>query len=218
MGKFPSPLFFVKGDKGDKIMADKFYLVKNRSASRVHYSVPELGIKSRDFMPGETKRISKAELEGLSYLPGGLKLIRNYLLITDEEARAEFIGHVEPEYNMTESDVKNLILYGSLDEWLDCLDFAPAGVIDLIKTLSIELPLTDTVKMAEFKKKKGVDLARMIRAKQEEEAEIAAAQAQQSQAPQRRVQPQQAPVAPQAPARRTSGSKYKVVKKEAPTE
>ncbi len=197
-------------------MSNKMLKVKNRSASRVHYSVPELGVKSRDFMPGETKMISEAELQGLSYLPGGLKLIRNYLLITDPQAQQEFVGHVEPEYNMTEKEVKELILTGSRDEWLDCLDFAPAGVIDLIKTLAVEMPLTDTVKMEDFKKKKGVDLARMIRAKQEEEAEAAAAQAQQPQEPQRRVQPQQAPAGPQNPARRTSGSKYKVVKKDEP--
>jgi len=35
---------------------------------------------------------------------------------------------------------------GSLDEFLDCLDFAPEGVKDLIKTLSVELPLNDVSK------------------------------------------------------------------------
>lgn len=195
-------------------MSDKIYLVKNRSASRVHYSVPEIGVKSRDFAPGETKKIRKEELEGLSYLPGGRRLIRDFLLIQDAEIREDLIGHVEPEYNMTEKEVKELIVNGSMDEWLDCLDFAPEGVIDLIKTLSVSMPLTDTMKMEEFKKKTGTDLARMIRAKQEEDAEMAAAQAQQEQTAQRRVQPAPAPVAPQNPARRTSGSKYKVVKKD----
>ena len=199
-------------------MSDDIYLVKNRSASRVHYSVPELGIKSRDFAPGEVKNIKREELEGLSYIPGGINLIKNYLLITNPEAREEFVGKVEPEYNMTEKEVRELIINGSNDEWLDCLDFAPEGVIDLIKTLAIEIPLTDTVKMEEFKQKKGVDLARQIRAKQEEEAEMAAAQAQQDARPQRRVQPAQSVSEPSNPQRRTSGSKYKVVKKDEPTE
>lgn len=199
-------------------MSNDIFLVKNRSASRVHYSVPELGIKSRDFAPGEVKKIKREELEGLSYIPGGLNLIRNYLLITNPEAREEFVGKVEPEYNMTEKEVRELIISGSQDEWLDCLDFAPEGVIDLIKTLAIEIPLTDTVKMEQFKKKKGVDLARQIRAKQEEEAEIAAAQAQQDARPQRRVQPVQTASESSNPQRRTSGSKYKVVKKDEPTE
>lgn len=197
-------------------MTDKMFLVTNRSASRVHYAVPELGIKSRDFQPGETKKIKYAELEGLSYLPGGRELIRDYLLIQNEEARNEFVGRVEPEYNMTDKEVKELILHGSLDEWLDCLDFAPEGVIDLIKTLAVELPLTDTRKMDAFKEKKGADLARMIRAKQEEEAELAAAKQKEEEAPRRRVaQATQQPT--QTPGRRTSGSKYKVVSTGKPT-
>jgi hypothetical protein len=199
-------------------MSEDIYLVKNRSASRVHYSVPELGIKSRDFAPGEVKKIKREELEGLSYIPGGINLIRNYLLITNPQAREEFVGKVEPEYNMTEKEVRELIINGSNDEWLDCLDFAPEGVIDLIKTLAVEIPLTDTVKMEQFKQKKGVDLARQIRAKQEEEAEMAAAQAQQDARPQRRVQPAQTASESSNPQRRTSGSKYKVVKKDESTE
>ena len=192
------------------------FTVTNRSASRVHYSVPELGIKSRDFQPGETKNISYEELEGLSYLPGGKELIRDYLLIREERARNDFIGRVEPEYNMTEKEVAELILHGSQDEWLDCLDFAPEGVIDLIKTLSVSLPLTDTRKMDAFLEKKGVNLARMIQARKEEEAELAAEQAQAAQGqPQRRVKPAEPAVEAETanPARRTSGSKYKVVSK-----
>jgi len=194
-------------------MSDRKFIVTNRSASRVHYAVPELGIKSRDFQPGESKQISYAELEGLTYIPGGKELIRDYLLIKDVSARNEFVGRVEPEYNMTNAEVQELILHGTQDEWLDALDFAPEGVIDLIKALSVELPLTDTQKMEAFKQKKGTDLARMIRAKQEEEAERAAAQAKaESQpAPRRRTQSQETTTTTQTPARRTSGSKYKVV-------
>ena len=193
----------------------KIYLVTNRSASRVHYSVPELGVKSRDFQPGETKKISYDELEGLSYLPGGRELIRDYLLLQDADAREEFVGRVEPEYNMTDKEVRELILTGSLDEWLDCLDFAPEGVLDLIKALSVELPLTDTRKMDAFKKKTGADLARMIQAKREEEEEAKAAQEKEDEVPRRRVA--QAKEETTTPARRTSGSKYKVVSKGNPT-
>lgn len=196
-------------------MADKMFLVTNRSASRVHYAVPELGVKSRDFQPGETKNISYAELEGLSYIPGGKELIRDYLLIRNEQVRDEFAGKVEPEYNMTEKEVRDLILTGSQDEWLDCLDFAPEGVIDLIKTLAVDLPLTDTRKMEAFQQKKGVNLARMIQAKREEEAELAAEKANAEQnAQRRRVQPAQTETTETVnPERRTSGSKYKVVNK-----
>ena len=192
---------------------DKIFRVTNRSASRVFYAVPELGIKSRKYEPGETKRVSYAELEGLSFIPGGMELMRDYLLIQDEEAREELVGTVEPEYNMTEQQVRDLILTGSMDEWLDALDFAPEGVIDLVKNLSVQLPLTDTNKMRVFQEKKGINLERMIRARQEELAE--AEQSNQAAAEKKAAEKAVAAV----PAgRRTSGSKYKVVKKEEPKE
>lgn len=194
-------------------MASKIYLVTNRSASRVHYSVPELGVKSRDFQPGERKQISYDELLGLSYLPGGTELIRDYLKVEkldeQDEQVQQIVGRVEPEYNMDAEAVKNLIQTGSMDEWLDALDFAPEGVIDLIKTLSIELPLTDTRKMDAFKEKKKVNLANMIQVRQAEIAEERAAQAEA--ATQRRTAVD-APKAEESTGRRTTGSKYKVVK------
>ena len=194
--------------------SDKIFLVTNRSASRVFYSVPELGIKSRQYEPGETKRIKYEELEGLSFIPGGMELIRDYLLIQDEEVRNDIMGEVEPEYNMTEQQVRDLIVSGSMDEWLDALDFAPEGVIDLIKNLSVAIPLSDTNKMKAFLDKKGVNLERMIRARQEELADAEAS----DQAVVEKKAAEKAVAAVPA-GRRTSGSKYKVVsKKEEPTE
>ena len=189
-------------------------LVTNRSASRVCYSVPELGVKLRDFQPNETKRISYDELEALTYVPGGLKLMRDYLQIAEIKTRDELIGKVEPEYNMTEAQVRNLILTpGNYDEWLDCLDFAPEGVIDMIKTLAVKLPLTDTVKMQQFKEKTGVDIAKHIKIHQEELAEQAAEAAQvEPQGRQRRTRQAAAVEESTTPTRRTDGSKYKVIK------
>lgn len=187
----------------------KIFLVTNRSASRVCYAVPELGVKLRDFQPGETKKISGAELQGLMYVPGGRALLQHYLQVQNEEVRDELIGRVEPEYNMNIEQVRELITNpNNMDEWLDALDFAPEGVIDLIKTLSVSIPLTDTRKMEAFKKKKGIDLARMIQAEIESKEEDAAAA---EPVPQRRTQ--KTPAA-EPSARRTSGSKYKVVNKE----
>ena len=190
----------------------KVYLVTNRSAGRVFYSVPDLNIKSREFQPGETKRLPYEELERLSQLPGGMSLIRDYLQIKADEAREELIGKVEPEYNMTEAEVKELILHGTMDEWLDCLDFAPEGVIDLIKSLSVDLPLTDTRKMQAFKEKKNIDLERMIRSRQEERAEELAEKAK-SEATQQVKSVESNTQTATTPQRRTSGSKYKVVEK-----
>ena len=194
-------------------MAKKNYLVTNRSSGRVAYALPELGIQARQFEPGETKKLSEDELTALSYIPGGIALMREYLQVQDEEIRNDLVGHTEPEYNMSQEDVKKLILTGSQDEWLDCLDFAPEGVIDLIRNLSIELPLTDTNKMNSFKEKKGYDLARAIQVHQEELAAAAAeknnTKKTESAAPERRVKVEETTV-----SRRTTGSKYKIVNKE----
>ena len=55
-----------------------------------------------------------------------------------------------------------MLLNGSLDAFLDALDFAPIGVIDLIKTMSVQLPLTDLNKRRALKEKTGFDVDRAL--------------------------------------------------------
>ena len=186
-------------------MSDKMYIVKNRSASRVFYKIPEDNIR-REFNPGETKRISFEELEKLSYQSGGRELMANFLQIQSTEATKNLGIHTEPEYNMTEEQIIELIQTGSLDAFLDCLDFAPTGVIDLLKKFSISLPLADYDKRQALKEKTGFDvdiaLKNMMADKADENNNSSTA------AVGRRVQPEA-----EATGRRTSGSKYNVVKK-----
>ena len=46
---------------------------------------------------------------------------------------------VQPEYYLSEQQIKDLLLTGSMDAFLDCLDFAPEGVMQLVKKYAIEL-------------------------------------------------------------------------------
>ena len=115
------------------------YNVKNRSTSMVVYKIPETNLR-REFAPGETKRIPFGELEKLTYQQGGKELLENFLQIVDEAVTKDLNVHREPEYNMSENQVKDLLISGSLDAFLDALDFAPIGVIDLIKSLAVSLP------------------------------------------------------------------------------
>ena len=132
------------------------YNVKNRSAGVAVYKIPELGIR-RSFQPGEVKQISEEELEKLTYRPGGMALLTNFLQI-QSEAGLEKVGiRPQPEYHMSEQDIVNLLKNGSLDEFLDCLDFAPPGVIDLVKKLSVSLPLGDVSKRRALKEKTSFD-------------------------------------------------------------
>lgn len=133
-----------------------FYNVKNRSAGVATYKIPEIGVR-RSFQPGEVKKISAEELEKLTYRPGGMALLANFLQILDAEAIAKVGLHPQPEYHMSEQDIVKLMQTGSLDEFLDCLDFAPPGVIDLIKKLSVSLPLNDYQKKNTLKAKTGFD-------------------------------------------------------------
>lgn len=159
------------------------YNVKNRSASMVVYSIPEANIR-REFAPGETKKIEKEELDQLSYQSGGRELMLNFLQIQSAEAREALNLKIEPEYNMSEEQIVELILKGSVDAFLDCLDFAPIGVIDLIKEFAVELPMTDTRKIEALLNKTGFDLNAALANKRAEEAEDAKPEAE---TPTRRV-------------------------------
>ena len=143
-------------------MSTVMYNVKNRSAGVATYKIPELGVR-RTFSPGETKKISAEELEKLTYRPGGMALLANFLQIIEPEAIAKVGLNPQPEYNMSEQDIINLMKTGSIDEFLDCLDFAPPGVIDLIKKFSVSLPMTDFQKVNALKAKTGFDASAALK-------------------------------------------------------
>ena len=107
--------------------------------------------------------------------------------------------HVEPEYEMGEEEIKNLLLNGSLDSLLDCLDFAPTGVLDLIKKLSVDLPLNDSEKRDVIKHKLGFDIGKALENKKqsEEETEV--------------KQPKERRVKLESEKERRTAPKYKIV-------
>ena len=181
--------------------------VKNRSSSILVYNIPDDGIR-REFMPGETKRISFGELEKLTFQSGGQSLINNYLLIKEAQAIKELNVRPEQEYYLTEPQIVDLIKNGSLDAFLDCLDFAPSGVIELVKDLSIKIPLSDYEKRKALKEKIGFDVDAALKHLEEERIEEEMLNGNQSaEKKERRVKTEEASKAPQ---RRTSGN-YKVV-------
>lgn len=183
--------------------------VKNRSGSHVVYSIPELGIR-RSFAPSETKKITYEELEKLTYQPGGTALLANYLQISDVSTVNSLNMRVEPEYYMNEAQVIDLLQNGSIDAFLDALDFAPEGVIDLIKRYSLSLPLMDIQKREALKKKIGIDVTKALENMQAEKEDDEKESIDDTRAPkQRRVKQEEAPA-----GRRTAAPKYNVVSKE----
>ena len=184
------------------------YRVKNRSSSMVVYRIPELNLR-REFAPGETKVIAFGELEKLTYQSGGRELLEQFLQIGDEVVTSDLNIHREVEYDMSEGQIRELLLRGSLDAFLDALDFAPLGVIDLIKSMAVSLPLTDLNKRKALKEKTGFDVDSALRHLEEEKAEENEDRIVPS-APERRVKTDTAPT---TPGRRTN-SNYKVVNKQ----
>ena len=109
------------------------------------------------------------ELRKLSYIPGGMFLLRNNLVLDNPEAIAELLNEVEPEYYYTEEDIKTLLTTGTLAQFEDCLDFAPEGTINLVKKLSVELELNDVSKRKALLEKTGFNVTTAIEANQMDE-------------------------------------------------
>lgn len=151
--------------------------VKNRSASVSGYTIPDLNVRRR-FAPGETKDIPQSEIEKLLYQPGGAEIFYGNLQVSAEDLKALQLGSQEQEYFYNESDIKKIMISGSLDEFLDMLDFAPDGVMELIKKYAIELPMTDMNKCEALKKKTGFDAMKAlmnVRAVERDAQDVAAA-------------------------------------------
>lgn len=136
--------------------------VKNRSHSGVVYVVPDMNNLRREFSGLEEKIVTFEELRKLNGLYGGRKLLENDLVVRDKEALEELNLHVEPEYFYGKKEVDRLLQEGSMDEFLDCLDFAPQGVVDLIKSEAVVLPLNDVAKREVLLNKFDYDVNKII--------------------------------------------------------
>lgn len=180
------------------------YVVRNRSSSQVIYRIPEDGIR-REFAPGEQKKISGEELEKLTYQAGGREILANFLQIQSEKELDNLNIPVEPEYFMDETQIKELLTTGSLDAFIDALNFAPIGVIDLIKDMAVSLPLENTEKKKALKDITGFNIEKALA---NLEAEKEASQ------PVVAAKDKVKAAAPATTAGRRTNPNYKVVKKD----
>lgn len=160
--------------------------VKNRSAATVVLTIPNRHIHIT-LQPGQViNGLTYADLEDYSYQPGGERILKEYLQLNEIDIAQLDMGEPQLEYNYSEKDIENLLKPATpdnMDSFLDCLDFAPVGVIDLIKKYAVSLPLTDTRKLEAIKEKTGFDAAAAIRHIEEEKNEGA----EEAKAPTRRV-------------------------------
>lgn len=146
-------------------MIDKKTLIKvtNRDSGSVGYVIPDLNNLYRRFSAGETKTLTFEELEKLSWIPGGKRILTNYLKLDNEEAVAELLGEVQPEYYYSEDEVKILLSpEGTVEQLEDCLRYAPDGVLELIKKTAVETKLNDLAKRNAIKKILNFDVSAAI--------------------------------------------------------
>ena len=143
-------------------MENEIVIVTNRNNGYTGYQIPDTGI-SRNFAPGESKRISKEELMQLSYIEGGEYLLKNYLIVNNDKTLEELNISVQPEYYYTEEEIKELLMTGSLDQLEDTLNFAPDGVIEIIKDMAVKMELPDTRKRKMISEKTGFNIDNAIR-------------------------------------------------------
>ena len=142
-------------------MSERIVEVTNRNSGFVGYTIKDQGIW-RNFAPGETKKISLSELEALQFTPGGAYTLKNSLMIKDMDALSALNIVTEPEYFYTDKEIKELLTTGTLDQLKDCLDFAPEGVIDIIKKMAVEMELPDTQKRKAIYEKTGFSIDNAI--------------------------------------------------------
>ena len=181
--------------------------VENRSGAIVVYRIPESNYVRR-FMGKETKEIAMSELRAAIQVPGTRALIMDDLIIHSKEAVEELLPEAEPEYFYNTTDVEFLLTRGSLDQLRDALDFAPEGVVALIKDQAVNIELNDVQKREIIKENTGFDVTKAIEIKH-----ISQTKTETETKSRRASVPVQGDTEiPQAPARRTEAPKYKVVK------
>lgn len=174
--------------------------VKNRSASVVVYTIADLNVNRR-FAPGEVKEISKDEIQKLLYQKGGQALFLDDLQVSAEDMRELGFGEQEPEYYYSQEDIKRIMLTGTMDEFLDLLDFSKEGGITIVKDYAVKLPLTDMNKIEALKKVTGFDAAKAIGHSRAVEKDLNGDEVKTTETRQRRTQPK----------REDTVGKYKII-------
>ena len=183
--------------------------ITNRDNGVAGYRVADLNIFRR-FSPGETKEVPLSELKALQYTPGGEAMLRDVFVIKDQNALAALnMLDVEPEYYYSAEDVEKLLFEGSLDQLEDALNFAPEGVINLIKDIAVKKEIPDMRKRELITKMTGFGVQNAINVNHilaEDTVE------EEDNTPKRKAAPISA-ATPEAPTRKATLPKYNVVVK-----
>lgn len=137
----------------------------------------------------QTKTITAGELRSMAYVPGVLTmLLDGKLRIQNRELCEEFNVPTDvPEYDLTIAEIDDILLNKEADYLLDALDWAPEGILELIKRRAIELKLPDVAKRKYISDRLECNVDEMIRnAEKLETAASSEAPVEQKKAPERK--------------------------------
>lgn len=150
--------------------------VQNLADHEVGFTDNNAGISRRIvFSPQAILEIEVDMLERLNFTYGGKVLLRDFLSIKDKDLAMKFgvdEDTFENEYNWTTENVDNVLQNEPLERLLDALDFGPEGILDLIVSRAVALPINDISKMKAISDKTGKQIELMIKNKQQYEDSI----------------------------------------------
>ncbi len=130
------------------------------------YIVELTGVR-RSLPPHASFKVKASELRELNYQLGGQEILKNYIRVDNAALAKEFGVDVDntPEYNWGRKEVENCLINEDLDVLLDALDFAPAGIKQLIADMAVELEIADVNKRQAISKAMGINVDSMIQNK-----------------------------------------------------
>ena len=136
--------------------------VRNRTQGSVSYKL-DSRLTARSWQKeGTVLYPTLEELKEVMMIPGGAYLLKNCLVIEDPEARLEVLGaEPEPEYLYGEKEIKTLLYEAEDEALLDCLDYAPQGVLELVRQYAIEKLPNSMAKIQAINEKFNINLTHM---------------------------------------------------------
>lgn len=155
-------------------MSDKkMILVQNLTNDDVIYIDNDGGVERRIiFKPQQTQELPEDMIERMSYDIGGSRLLTDYLSVKDDEIRQRIgVPADQIEYDYTKEEVIANLKSNDLNVILDMLDFAPEGIIEMMVTEAVNLPITNRDVMKAISEKTGKNIEMMINNKEQYEKE-----------------------------------------------
>lgn len=139
------------------------------------YVVEMTGVR-RSLPPHASFKVKAEELRQLNYQRGGQELLQNYLRVENEDLAQEFGIDVEntPEYNWGRVEVEAALNDPDINILLDALEFAPAGIKQLIADVAVETEIADVNRRKAISEWLKVDIDSMIKNKHAYDDEDAA--------------------------------------------